>query len=147
METIFHEGAIFDATHFNSNTPPQTARMLTMQSIFCLAHFYGIASFHSAHFHMCAQFQNVHFHESTSFTKVHFENSANFKNSNFDKQTSFNDAHFKGHTNFEDVHFSDTADFSTAKFKLPESNESNKIISLLNTNLDYAEFGAEFPTK
>ena len=146
-KTIFHGGAIFDATHFNSNTPPQTARMLTMESIFYLAHFYGIASFSYAHFHMCAQFPNVHFHESTWFTNVHFENSANFKNSNFDKQTSFNDAHFKGNTNFEDVHFSDTADFSTAKFKLPKSNESNKIISLLNTNLDYAEFGAEFPTK
>ena len=142
MKTIFHGGAIFDATHFNSNTPPQTARMLTMESIFYLAHFYGIASFPYAHFHMCAQFPNVHFHESTWFANVHFENFANFKNSNFGKQTSFSNAHFKGNTNFEDVHFSDTADFSNAKFKLPKSNESNKIISLLNTNLDYAEFGA-----
>ena len=146
METIFHSGATFDRAHFNSNTPPQKARAFVMDAMFYLAHFYGIASFSYTHFHMCAQFHKVNFHESTRFKKVHFENFANFKDSRFSKKTSFKHAHFKGNTNFEDVHFSDTADFSNVKFKLPESHESNKIIKSLNTNLDNAEFGAEFPT-
>ncbi len=147
IKTIFHSGAIFDGAHFNSNTPPQKARAFATDAMFYLAHFYGIASFTYSHFHMHAQFQNVDFHESAWFENVHFENFAHFKDSNFNKQTSFKRANFKGYTNFENVHFADTADFSNTKFKFPESNESNKIIRLLNTNLDNAEFGIEFPTK
>ena len=146
METIFHSGATFDGAHFNSNTPPQKARAFVIDATFYLAHFYGIASFSYAHFHMHAQFHNAVFHESTWFEKVHFENFADFKDSNFSKETSFKHTHFKRGTNFDNVHFVDTADFSNTKFKFPESHESNKIIKSLNTNLDNAEFGAEFPT-
>lgn len=146
-KTIFHSRATFDGAHFNSNTPPQTATVFITDATFDLAHFYGTASFTYSHFHMYAQFQNVDFHESAWFENVHFENFTHFKDSNFNKQTSFKRANFKGYTNFENVHFADTADFSNTKFKFPESNESNKIIRLLNTNLDNAEFGIEFPTK
>ena len=147
IKTIFHSGATFDGAHFNSNTPPRTATVFITDATFDLAHFYGIASFFQAYFHMDAQFHNVDFHESAWFEKVYFEKFAHFKDSNFSKKTSFKHAHFNGGTNFDNVYFVDTADFSSTKFKFPESSESNKIIRLLNTNLDNAKFGVEFPTK
>lgn len=147
IKTIFHSGATFDGAHFNSNTPPRTATVFITDATFDLAHFYGIASFFQAYFHMDAQFHNVDFHESAWFEKVYFEKFAHFKDSNFSKKTSFKHAHFNGGTNFDNVYFVYTADFSSTKFKFPESSESNKIIRLLNTNLDNVKFGAEFPTK
>ena len=147
IKTIFHSGATFDGAHFNSNTPPRTATVSITDATFDLAHFYGIASFFQAHFHMNAQFHNVDFHESAWFEKVYFEKFAHFKDSNFSKKTSFKHAHFNGGTNFDNVYFVDAADFSSTKFKFPESSENNKIIRLLNTNLDNAKFGVEFPTK
>ena len=127
---------------------------------FDLAHFYGTASFCESHFHSFANFPEVHFDKFAWFNKACFESFARFASTNFGTKTSFMEVQFKdttttsfvevqfkGDTNFENVHFPETADFSNTKFKLPDSDGSNKIIRLLNTNLDNAEFGVEFTTK
>ena len=153
----FHNEAVFDETHFNSSTTPHVDIGFLEGTTFNQAHFYGTTSFSHAHFHVLASFTQANFDKFTRFSDAHFEDPAFFEGANFedlaffrdahfDAQTSFKNALFRDATHFKNVHFADTADFSNVKFKLPESHESNKIIKSLNTNLDNAEFGAEFPT-
>ena len=153
----FHNEAVFDETHFNSSTTPHVDIGFLEGTTFNQAHFYGTTSFSHAHFHMLASFTQANFDKFTWFSDAHFEDPAFFEGANFedlaffrdahfDAQTSFKNALFRDATHFKNVHFADIADFSNAKFKLPESHESNKIIKSLNTNLDNTEFGADFPT-
>ena len=146
QEVKFHNRAVFKEAHFNSNTARHVDIGSYTHGRFSLAQFNGTTSFSKAQFNGTTLFSKAHFHICADFNRANFNESAWFGDAHFDAKTSFNNTQFKDETSFEGARFATTADFSNVKFKLPESHESNKIIKSLNTNLDNAEFGAEFPT-